>query len=135
MRKLLSFVRRAVDDYNMIEDGDKIAVGVSGGKDSVTLALGLNALKRFYPKKFEVVPITLSMGFKDMDFSPLSEYFEKEGMKLIVEETNIAEIVFDIRQEKNPCSLCAKMRRGALHDAAKKHGCNKVALGTITMTL
>lgn len=129
MRKLLSFVRRAVDDYNMIEDGDKIAVGVSGGKDSVTLALALNALKRFYPKKFEVVPITLSMGFKDMDFSPLSEYFKKEGMDLVVEETNIAEIVFDIRQEKNPCSLCAKMRRGALHDAAKKHGCNKVALG------
>lgn len=129
MRKLLSFVRRAVDDYSMINDGDRIAVGVSGGKDSIALALGLNALKRFYPKKFEVIPITLSMGFKNMDFTPLADFFAKEGMTLHVVETNIAEIVFDVRQEKNPCSLCAKMRRGALHDAAKAQGCNKVALG------
>lgn len=129
MRKLLSFIRRSVDDYKMIEDGDRIAVGVSGGKDSSALALGLNALKRFYPQKFEIIPITLDMGFKGMDFSPLSSYFEKEGMKLFIQKTNIAEIVFDIRQEKSPCSLCAKLRRGALHDAAKEHGCNKVALG------
>ncbi|MBR5218947.1 MAG: tRNA 2-thiocytidine(32) synthetase TtcA [Clostridia bacterium] len=129
MRRALSFVRRAVDDYNMINDGDRIAVGVSGGKDSITLALALNALKRFYPKKFEVVPITLDMGFKDADFEPLRQMFAQHGMELIVKKTDIAEILFDIRKEKNPCSLCAKMRRGALHDAAIENGCRKVALG------
>lgn len=129
MQRVLSFVRRAVEDYHMIEDGDRIAVGVSGGKDSVTLALALHALKRFYPKQFEIVPITLSMGFENMDFTPLVSYFEGEGLPLYVQETNIAEILFDIRKEKNPCSLCAKLRRGALHDAALAHGCNKVALG------
>lgn len=129
MQKVLSFVRRAVDDYKMIVDGDRIAVGVSGGKDSVTLALALHALSRFYPKKFEVVPITLSLGFPEMDFSPLSEYFKAQGMELIIKETNIKEILFDIRKEANPCSLCAKLRRGALHDAALEAGCRKVALG------
>ena len=129
MQKVLSFVRRAVDDYHMIEDGDRIAIGVSGGKDSVTLALALAALRRFYPKKFEIVPITLAMGFADMDFSPLKAYFKNAGMELLVQDTNIAEILFDIRKEKNPCSLCAKLRRGALHDAALENGCNKVALG------
>ena len=129
MRRVLSYVRRAVDDYKMINDGDRIAVGISGGKDSSTLALGLNALKRFYPQKFEIVPISLDMGFPGMDYSPLTECFKKAGMELIIQKTNIAEIVFDIRQEKSPCSLCAKLRRGALHDAAKEHGCNKVALG------
>lgn len=129
MRRVLSYVRRAVDDYNMISDGDRIAVGVSGGKDSVTLALALNALKRFYPKKFEIVPITLDMGLNGMDFTPLSDFFKEQGMDLIIKKTNIAEILFDIRQEKNPCSLCAKLRRGALHDAALEAGCRKVALG------
>jgi len=129
LRRVLSYIRRAVDDYNMIEKGDRIAVGVSGGKDSTALALGLNALKRFYPKKFEVVPITLDMGFEGMDFSSLQKYLKCEGLDLHIEKTNISEIVFDIRNEKNPCSLCAKLRRGALHDAAKAQGCNKVALG------
>lgn len=129
MQRVLSYVRRAVDDYHMIEDGDRIAVGVSGGKDSVTLALALHALSRFYPKKFSVVPITLNMGFPGMDFSPLSSYFKEQGMELIVKDTNIAEILFDIRKESNPCSLCAKLRRGALHDAALEAGCRKVALG------
>lgn len=129
MQKVLSYIRRAVDDYHMIAEGDRIAVGVSGGKDSVTLALALHALSRFYPRKFEVVPITLSMGFPGVDFSPLQAYFETQGMHLIVKETNIAEILFDIRKETNPCSLCAKLRRGALHDAALEAGCRKVALG------
>ncbi|MBE7062410.1 MAG: tRNA 2-thiocytidine(32) synthetase TtcA [Ruminococcaceae bacterium] len=129
MQKVLSYVRRAVDDYHMIEEGDKIAVGVSGGKDSVTLALALHALSRFYPKKFEVVPITLSLGFDTMDFAPLAAYFEAQGLPLIIKETNIAEILFDIRREPNPCSLCAKLRRGALHDEAIEAGCRKVALG------
>jgi len=129
LQKVLSYGRRAVDDYKMIDEGDKIAVGVSGGKDSVTLALALHALRRFYPKKFEVVPITLSLGFPEMDFTPLSEYFTSQGMHLVIKETNIKEILFDIRKESNPCSLCAKLRRGALHDAALEEGCKKVALG------
>lgn len=129
MQKVLSYVRRAVDDYNMISEGDRICVGVSGGKDSVTLALALHALSRFYPKKFEVVPITLSLGYAEMDFTPLKSYFAENGMDLIIKETNIREILFDIRKEENPCSLCAKLRRGALHDAALEAGCRKVALG------
>ena len=129
MQRVLSFVRRAVEDYNMIEDGDRICVGVSGGKDSITLALSLHALSRFYPKKFQVVPIMLDMGFSDFDPSPLIDYFENAGIELLVKKTNIAEILFDIRKESNPCSLCAKLRRGALHDAALEEGCRKVALG------
>ena len=129
MKKILSFLRRAVDDYNMIEDGDNIAVGVSGGKDSVALMLALNSLKRFYPKKFNLTAITVSMGFKNTDFSPILNLAKKENLNYVIEETNIGEIVFDIRKEENPCSLCSKMRSGALNEAAKKLGCNKVALG------
>ncbi len=129
MKKLLSYIRRAVDDYNMIEDGDKIAIGVSGGKDSVALMLALNSLKRFYPKKFDLVAITVSMGFENTDFSPVLRLAESEKINYIVEETQIGEIVFNVRQEANPCSLCSKMRSGALNEAAIKAGCNKVALG------
>ena len=129
MQRVLSHLRRAADDYSMINEGDKIAVGVSGGKDSVTLALGLHALSRFYPKKFEVVPITLDMGYDETDFSPLVSCFEKAGMNLITEKTNIKTILFDIRKEKNPCSLCAKLRRGALSTAMNEHGIKTIALG------
>ena len=129
MQHVLSYIRRAVDDYNMIEEGDRIAVGVSGGKDSITLALGLSALKKFYPKKFEVVLILLDMGYDGADFSELSGFFRKKGETLNIVRTDIKKIVFDIRKEKNPCSLCAKLRRGALHNAAIDLGCNKVALG------
>ena len=102
MQKMLSYVRRAVDQYHMIEDGDVIAVGVSGGKDSLALLATLANLRRFYPKKFEVVPITLDMGYDETDFSPLVSCFEKAGMNLITEKTNIKTILFDIRKEKNP---------------------------------
>lgn len=129
MRKILSYTRRAADDFNMIEEGDKIAVGVSGGKDSLTLMLAMRNLQRFYPKKFDLVAITLSMGYEDMDFSEIKKLCEENDIEYIIEPTEIAKIVFDIRKEPNPCSLCAKMRRGALHDTAIKHGCNKVALG------
>lgn len=129
MKKILSYLRRAVDDYNMIEDGDKIAVGVSGGKDSIALMLVLNCLKRFYPKKFDLVAVTISMGFENTDFSPISNLAEAEGINYIIEETQIGEIVFNVRKESNPCSLCSKMRSGALNEAALKYGCNKVALG------
>ena len=129
MKRILSFVRRAVDDYKMIEDGDKIAVGVSGGKDSLTLLASLAALKRFYPKRFDIVGITIDMGFEGASFEAVKEYCDSLGIEYRVVSTEIAKIIFDVRKESNPCSLCAKMRRGALHAAAGELGCNKVALG------
>ena len=126
---MLSYVRRAVDDYNMIEDGDRIAVGISGGKDSLTLLEVLSEMRIFYPKKYEIVAITVDMGFKGQDYSEVEEFCRRLGIKYIIERTDIAKIIFDIRKEPNPCSLCAKMRRGSLHSAAVEAGCNKVALG------
>lgn len=129
MRKILSRTRRAVDDYHMIESGDRIAVGVSGGKDSLTLLCALAALKKFYPKEFEVVGISLDMGFEGTDFSGVQKLCDELGVEYILQKTDIAEVVFDIRKESNPCSLCAKMRRGGVNDLAVQNGCNKVALG------
>ncbi len=129
MKRLLSFVRRAVDDYNMIEDGDRIAVGVSGGKDSLTLLEVLAEMRRFYPKKYEVYAVTVDMGFENADFSEIEEFCRRINVKYTVTKTEIAKIIFDIRKESNPCSLCSKMRRGSLHAAAQELGCNKVALG------
>jgi len=129
LRRLLSYVRRAVDDYNMIKDGDKIAVGISGGKDSLSLLVALKALQRFYPEKFWLEAISVSLGFKDMDFSPIQSLCDEIGVRYTIVKTDIAEIIFDGRKEKNPCSLCAKMRKGALNDMAESLGCNKIALG------
>ena len=129
IRRLLSCARRAVDDYTMIENGDRIAVGLSGGKDSIALLCVLLDLKRFYPKDFEVCAVTVSMGFEKMDFSPLSVFCAECGVEYQVINTELAHVIFDIRKESNPCSLCAKMRRGILHDAAKGMKCNKIALG------
>ncbi len=129
MQKILSKVRRAIDDYKMIEEGDKIAVGVSGGKDSLTLLCALNALKRFYPVQFEVIGISLDMGFEGTNYDGIKEFCRQNGIEYVVKKTDIAEIIFDVRKEKNPCSLCAKMRRGGVNDLAKEMGCNKVALG------
>lgn len=129
LQKLLSYTRRAVDHYHMIEEGDRIAVGVSGGKDSLTLLTALTGLRRFYPQKFEVVAITLEMGYEDMDFTPVQELCDRLDVPYIRIPTQIKQIVFDVRQEENPCSLCAKLRRGALHEAALAAGCKKVALG------
>ena len=129
MRRLLSFVRRAVDDYDMIEDGDRIAVGVSGGKDSLCLLETLAEMRRFYPKKYDVVAITVDMGVEGADYSEVEEFCRRINVKYVIERTDIAKIVFDIRKEPNPCSLCAKLRRGSLHSAAQEQGCNKVALG------
>ena len=129
MKRMLSFVRRAADDYNMIEDGDRIAVGISGGKDSLTLLATLAEMRRFYPKKYEVVGITVNMGFDGSDYSAVADWCREIGVEYKVVDTEIAKIIFDVRKESNPCSLCAKMRRGSLHAAAQELGCNKVALG------
>ena len=129
MKHLLSHARRAVDDYGMIQGGDKIAVGISGGKDSLTLLSVLAALRRFYPAHFDLVAITVGVGFPGMDFSGVAALCRDLDVPYITVHTQIADIVFGTRKEKNPCSLCAKMRRGALHAAAVEAGCNKVALG------
>ncbi|MBR7116380.1 MAG: tRNA 2-thiocytidine(32) synthetase TtcA [Clostridia bacterium] len=129
MKRMLSFIRRAVDDYNMIEDGDRIAIGISGGKDSLTLLEVMSELRRFYPKRFEIVAITVDMGFDGSDFSEVAEFCRRLKVEYRVVKTDIAKIIFDVRKEKNPCSLCAKMRRGSLHAEAVDAGCNKVALG------
>ena len=129
MQKLLSYVRRAADVYHMIADGDCIAVGVSGGKDSLTLLLALANLRRFYPNRFDLKAVTLDIGFPDMDFSPIARFCDQLDVEFVLEKTDIREIVFDIRKEANPCSLCANLRRGALHNAALAHGCRTVALG------
>lgn len=131
MQKILGLMRRAIEDYNMIEDGDRVAVGVSGGKDSVTLLEGLAKLRKFYPKRFEVVAITLDLGFGGMetDLTPISHLCDKLDVEYIIKRTKIGEIVFDIRKEANPCSLCATLRRGCLHNVVLEAGCNKLALG------
>ncbi len=131
MQKILGYIRRACQEFDLIEDGDRIAVGVSGGKDSLVLLAGLAQMRRFYEKKYEVVAISLDprFGGEETDYSPVERLCEKLDVPYHIIRTDIAEIVFDIRKEPNPCSLCAKMRRGALHDAAKEYGCNKIALG------
>ena len=129
LQKLLSFVRRAVDDYNMIQKGDKIAVGISGGKDSLSLLIALKALQRFYPKKFEIEAISVDLGFDNMSFEKINKFCNDLCVNYSIIKTDIAEIIFNQRKEKNPCSLCAKMRKGALNDKAQQLGCNKVALG------
>ncbi len=129
IQRILSFMRRAVDDYSMIGDGDRIAVGISGGKDSLTLLTGLAELRRFYPHPFSLIGVTVDMGFPDSDFSTIEAFCRELDVPYHVEHTDIARIIFEERKEPNPCSLCARMRRGVLHGAAKELGCNKVALG------
>ncbi len=130
IKRILSYTRRALDDYEMIRPGDKIAVGVSAGKDSLTLLASLAELRRFYPIPFELVAVTVDMGFPGgTDFSPVRAFCEERGVPYHILPTEIYSIIFEARKEKNPCSLCAKMRRGALHRAAKELGCNTVALG------
>ena len=129
LQRILSFTRRAVDDYHMIEAGDKIAVGISGGKDSMTLLAALAAMRRFYPIPYELCAITVDMGFEESDFSPVAAFCEQLGVEYRIVPTDIAKIIFDIRKEPNPCSLCSKMRRGVLHSTAKEMGAKRVALG------
>jgi len=129
LQRILSFTRRAVEDYDMIAPNDKIAVGLSGGKDSLALLASLAALKRFYPVPFSLCAITVDMGFQGADYSSLVDYCAMLGVEYRVVKTDIAEIIFNIRKEPNPCSLCSKMRRGVLHGTAKEMGASRVALG------
>lgn len=131
MQKLLSHMRAACQQYEMIKEGDKIAIGVSGGKDSMALLAGMANLRRFYPERFDIVAITLDPRFNktDGDYSEIEALCKKLDVEYVIKRTQLAEVIFDIRKESNPCSLCARMRRGALHDAAIEHGCNKIALG------
>ena len=130
IKRILSYTRRALDDYGMIQPGDRVAVGVSAGKDSLTLLCALAELRRFYPVPFSLQAITVDMGFAEgMDLDPIRKLCAELDVPYTVVPTEISHVVFDIRKEPNPCSLCAKMRRGALHNAARELGCNVVALG------
>ena len=129
LNEFSGLLRRAIDDYGMISAGDRSAVGVSGGKDSLLLLAGLAHLKSYYPKPFELAAITVDPGFPDMDFSPVAELCRRLGVPYLCLKTDIREIVFDVRKEENPCSLCAKMRRGALCTALSERGITKLALG------
>ncbi|MCI8327124.1 MAG: tRNA 2-thiocytidine(32) synthetase TtcA [Lachnospiraceae bacterium] len=127
LQQLLSYTRKAIDDYRMIDDGDKIAVGISGGKDSLTLLYALKGLQRFYPKKFDLIAVTVDLGFENFDLTKIKQLCEELEVPYHIVDTDIADIIFHVRKEENPCSLCAKMRKGALNEAVKKLGYNKVA--------
>ncbi|MCI8655113.1 MAG: tRNA 2-thiocytidine biosynthesis protein TtcA [Clostridia bacterium] len=129
MQQILSPMRKAIEEYNMIEEGDKIAVCLSGGKDSITLLNGLKALQRFYPKHFEIIAISINPGFDFFNEELLKDTCNKICVPLFIEYNHAKEIVFDIRNEKNPCSLCANLRRGIINSIAIRENCNKIALG------
>lgn len=129
LQEIIGKIRKASEDFNMIENGDKIAVGLSGGKDSITLLYALYYLQKFYNKKFELMAITIHPGSTTFDPSKLTEICTELNIPYIIYNSNIANVVFDLRKEKNPCSLCANMRRGMLNSIAVENACNKVALG------
>lgn len=129
LQKIMGLARRAIDEFNMIEENDKIAIGLSGGKDSLCLLYALNGLKRYYPKKFDIIAITIHPGNKGFDTSNIEEICKKLNVEHIIFKSDISDIVFNIREEKNPCSLCANLRRGILSSVAVENGCNKIALG------
>ena len=129
MQRILSHMRKAIEEYNMIEEGDKIAVCLSGGKDSITMLSAFKALQRFYPKKFEIIAISINPGFEFFDTNLLENVCKDLDVPLYIGNSNAKEIVFDIRKEKNPCSLCANLRRGIINSIAIENNCNKIALG------
>ena len=128
-QQLMSYVRSACEHYDMIQPGDRIAVGISGGKDSLSLLCALANMRRFYPKSYELEAITVSLGFPGTDFSPVEEFCTRLGVGYTVVDSNIGPLVFEERKEKNSCSLCSKMRKGVLNGEAKRLGCNKIAYG------
>ena len=127
LQRLLSLTRQAIDAYQMIDEGDHIAIGISGGKDSLALLYALNALKDFYPKKFSLSGITVDLGFQNLSLGPVAQLCRQFSIPYEVVSTDIGSILFETRKESNPCSLCAKMRKGALNQKAKELGCNKIA--------
>ena len=122
MQRILSYMRKAIEEYHMIEEGDKIAVCLSGGKDSITLLHAFKALQRFYPKKFELIAISVNPGFEFFDIDFLQKICNNIQIPLFIENSNAKEIVFDIRKEKNPCSLCANLRRGVINSISLREG-------------
>ena len=128
MQKLIGLVRRCVEDYRMIEPGDRIGVGVSGGKDSLALLVFLAELKKYFPAPFYLEAITIDMGL-GMDYSGIEKLCKELNVPFTLVKTEIAPIIFDHRKEKNPCSMCAKMRRGALNQTLLERNLNKLALG------
>lgn len=129
MQRILSYMRKAIEDYNMIEENDKIAICLSGGKDSITMLHAFKNLQIFYPKKFEIIAISIDPGFDFFDTNLLQNICASLQIPLFIEKSHAKEIVFDIRKEKNPCSLCANLRRGIINSVAIREGCNKIALG------
>ena len=131
MQKIMGYVRRAVQEFGLIDKGDKIAVGISGGKDSLVLLSALAGMRRFEAFSYDIVAVTIDPGFNGVpnNYDAVARLCDRLQVPFSLVHTQIGEIVFDIRKEPNPCSLCANMRRGALHDAAKAAGCNKLALG------
>lgn len=127
LQQLLSKLRQAVDDYQLIEEGDKIAVGLSGGKDSLALLYGMKNLQRFYPKPFELMAVTVDLGFENFRTASMEKFCEELDVPYKVISTQIAQIIFEARKEPNPCSLCAKMRKGALNQALLSEGFTKAA--------
>lgn len=129
MQRILSHMRKAIEEYKMIDEGDRIAVCLSGGKDSITMLHAFKALQRFYPKKFEFIAVSVNPGFEFFDTAFLQNICDNLDVPLFIEKSNAKEIVFDIRKEKNPCSLCANLRRGVINSIAIRENCNKIALG------
>ena len=129
LQRLLSLIRQAVDQYEMIEEGDHIAIGISGGKDSLLLLYGLKLYQKFCRTPFELCGVMLDLGISGDDFTPVSEFAAAIGVPFDLIKTDIGEVVFNVRKESHPCALCSKLRRGALNDAARARGCNLVALG------
>lgn len=127
LQRLLSLTRQAIDDYGLIHSGDHIAVGISGGKDSLTLLYALHGLRRFYPQPFTLSAVTVDLGFGSFDLSPIQTLCRDLSIPYRIVSTEIGKIVFETRQESNPCALCAKLRKGALNQAAMELGCNKIA--------
>ncbi len=129
MKQVLGCIRRADEKYGMIQDGDRICVGVSGGKDSLLLMYGLKLYQMFSKKKYELCAVMLDLGIVEQDTSGIEAFAREHDIDFEVKKTDIGDVVFNIRNEKSPCAMCAKMRRGALNDIAVAKGCNLVALG------
>lgn len=127
LKRLLSLVRKACDDFGMINEGDRIAIGISGGKDSLTLLYAFSHLRKFYPKHFELFAVTVDLGFNNLNLEGITQFCKELDVPYSIVKTDISQIVFEDRKESNPCSLCAKMRKGALNTWAKENNINKVA--------